>query len=168
MEFLRFARQEIWFLTLGAFGAFLALYGAVSDALEITELMPSWLWLAVGLVIFFIAAIGLIFRQSQRLVSMSEYTSNPEIMAKNICQRDIIADGRRLVAEFNQQVRITHLSEFVKYRPEYPAIRAQLSRKFVSRLESNNMVVMAEGVKDGLVYEFMDELAHLERQWALV
>jgi hypothetical protein len=82
-------------------------------------------------------------------------------------RRQLIADGRRLVAEFNLQVRANTLYGYLKYQPQYGAIRAQLSPEFVANLEHPRLLALSDTTKDGRVHGFMQELDRLEREWGL-
>jgi hypothetical protein len=88
--------------------------------------------------------------------------------AKQAYRRKLVADGRRLVAEFNKQVRVTSLIEFLGRCEEWPGIRAQLDPKVRRDLENGRLLVAPVGnEKDGKVYYLMDEMTRLEKEWDL-
>ena len=129
---------------------------------------PWWNYVPVVLVSFYLlGALYRLFASPRPAVAVP--APAPAIDdGKRDARRKLIVDGRRLIAEFNQQVRQPTLIGFLQYREEWPAIRAQLDPKVRQDLENGRMVVVTHGPeKDGKVYRLMDELARLEREWDL-
>ncbi|MGQ0589875.1 MAG: hypothetical protein ACT4N8_10150 [Sphingosinicella sp.] len=68
MGFLRFARQHIAISVGVVAGAFIAVFGAVSDGLDLYRAgIPAWAWLAIGLTVFFASVIVLLYRFNSQL-----------------------------------------------------------------------------------------------------
>ena len=96
-------------------------------------------------------------------------SNNPATDFKLEHRRKVIADGRKLIAEFNLQARARTLMEFMQSREEWPAIRAHLGIKVRKDIENGRLLVATgdSSLKDGKVYYLMDELDRLEQEWDL-
>lgn len=89
--------------------------------------------------------------------------------AKQGHRRQLIADGRMLVAAFNRQTRYENAIDYLQRQNEWHAIRAQLDPKVRRDMENGRrMVVTNDNVKDGKIYYLINELDRLEREWGLV
>lgn len=84
-------------------------------------------------------------------------------------RRAIIADGRRLVAQFSGQSDVPFLMQFLQTHPEWHAIRPHLDPKVRGHMENGRLVVLTAGNdKDGKLSYLVQELDRLEREWGLL
>ena len=80
----------------------------------------------------------------------------------------LIADGRRLIADYNAQQSEQRLIVFLNAHKEWHALRAQFDPNKLHDLESDRILVATRGdVKDGKVYYLQREIDRLEREWGL-
>lgn len=131
---------------------------------------PSWGYVPLILITFY---LGVAIYRAVKPLFVPVVVSAPAPFvapneAKQAHRRQVISDGRRLIAEFNQQARCHTLMEFLQYRNEWPAIRGHLDAKVRRDLENGRLAVSTRGAeKDGKVYYLMDDLARLEKEWDL-
>jgi len=134
---------------------------------------PSWLssgiWGHAPLVLITLYLAVALYRL---LSPVSEPAPKPEAAedgGKQLQRRQLIADGRNLVARFNRQTRHDGLIAFLSDKAGWHAIRPRLDPKILADLENGRLAVATRGdVKDGKVYYLMQELDRLEREWDLL
>lgn len=95
-----------------------------------------------------------------------ETDADKEIRAQ---RRKIIADARWLAQDFTMQARQKSFRHYLEYRPEYPAVRARLSKAYLAKLEAPRTTYSkADGAKyEALVQWFLEDIDRLEREWRL-
>lgn len=167
-EAFRFFRRHLIASLFGATGVIFAALGYADQARAIRTTFEPWQLQALGASLFvvFVVMVLISYGRSPQAVPIS--AADPNFAAKQAQRRKVLADGRRLVAEFNLQARQRTLIGFLQYREEWPAIRAHLDAKVRNDLENARLAVSApEGLKDGKVTYLMNELDRLEREWDL-
>jgi hypothetical protein len=84
-------------------------------------------------------------------------------------RRQLVSDGRSLIARFNRQTRHDHLIDFLADKAVWHTIRARIDPKVLADIENGRLSVVTKGdTKDGKVYYLGSELDRLEREWGLL
>jgi len=131
---------------------------------------PPWPLTASGaLNVGLIAAIIDYCLSLKRKRTSAEADQNAPANIEKAAQRQLIADGRKLIAAFNRQEPRENFVDFLAEHEEWQAIRPRLDAKVVSEMENPRLVVPSrDGKKDGKVIYLQDELDRLEREWGLI